>query len=103
MITPEWIAILAALGGKASAVVGIFLCGYLILIGVATGVAVFHPKTERRADARKVLKRLLPHRGGPKSLVRAPKTLPPPGDDERPQEQVASVPRIDRARPKRRG
>jgi hypothetical protein len=94
MIPPEWAVIFAALGEKGSVVLGIFFGGRLLLISLATGVATFHRDEKRRADARKVLKRLLPYG----RRHRAPKTLPPPEGDERPPAQVASVQEIGRAR-----
>jgi hypothetical protein len=37
----------------------IVVCGYLIMIGIAAVVGSLHSDEKRRADARKVLKRLL--------------------------------------------
>jgi hypothetical protein len=111
MITPELAAILAALGGKTSAVLlGIYLGGRLLMllwrglmIGLATGVAILDSDKDRRADALKVLKRLEPSRRHLWLWSRAPKTLPPPDGDEQPPEQVASAQQTDRVRPKRHG
>jgi hypothetical protein len=51
--------ILAALAEKAPVLLGILLVGYLLLIALAAIVGTLHPDESRRADAQKVLKRLL--------------------------------------------
>jgi hypothetical protein len=103
MITAEWTAILATLGEKASVVLGIYLGFRLLLIGLVAGVATFHHDEERRADARKVLKRLLPYGRRHRSVSRAAKTLPPPDGGAQPPEQVASARQIAQVHPKRLG
>jgi hypothetical protein len=90
-MTSEWIAIVAALGAKASIVVAIFLGIRLVLVGLAVVVGIFHSNEDRRADARKVLKRLLPYSRRQRSASHAARTLPPSGADGLPREQVSSV------------
>jgi hypothetical protein len=100
---PEWTAILLALGQKAPLFLAILVGGYFLLVAMAAIVATFHGNYDRRADARKVLKRLLPYGRRHRSWSRGPKTLPPPDGDERLPEQVASAQATDRARPERHG
>ena len=57
----EWIAILASIGEQAHVVLAILAGGYFLLVATTTIVATFHREADRRADARKVLKRLLLH------------------------------------------
>jgi 4-hydroxybenzoate polyprenyltransferase len=61
VITSEWFAILGTIGQQAHVVLAIFVCGYFLLIAMTAAVATFHHEADRRVDARKVLKRLLPH------------------------------------------
>jgi hypothetical protein len=56
----ELIAVLGAIGGQAHVVLAILAGGYFLLVATTAIVATFHRDTDRRADARKVLKRLLP-------------------------------------------
>ena len=57
----EWIAVLASFGDQAHVVLAILTSGYFLLIAITAIVATFHREADRRADARKVLKRLLLH------------------------------------------
>jgi hypothetical protein len=91
VIPAEWTPILAALGEKAPVVLGILLGTYLLLISLATGAAIFHPEEGRRADARKVLKRLLPWGRRNESASRVPKKPLPSGGEEPPPAPVASA------------
>jgi 4-hydroxybenzoate polyprenyltransferase len=61
MITSEWFVIVGTIGEQAHVVLAIFVCGYFLLIAMTAIVATFHRESDRRVDARKVLKRLLPH------------------------------------------
>jgi hypothetical protein len=61
-IYAKWIALLGTLGEQAHFGLGIIASGYFLLIATTAIVATFHSEAERRADARKVLKQLLPHR-----------------------------------------
>jgi hypothetical protein len=61
VITSEWFAILGTIGEQAHVVLAVVLCGYFLLIAITGMVATFHREANRRVDARKVLKRLLPH------------------------------------------
>jgi hypothetical protein len=60
-IISELIATLGAAGAHAHVVIAILASGYFLLVATTTIVATFHREADRRADARKVLKRLLPH------------------------------------------
>jgi hypothetical protein len=62
VITPAWVNSLSALGEHAPVLLGFIVCAYVVLIGVAAVVSSLHPDEKRRADAHKVLKRLLGHR-----------------------------------------
>jgi hypothetical protein len=61
-IYAEWIALLGMLGEQAHLGLAILAGGYFLLIATTAIVATFHSEAERRADARKVLKQVLPHR-----------------------------------------
>jgi hypothetical protein len=56
MITSAWIN---SLGEHAPVFLGLIVCAYVTLIGIAAVVGSLHPDAKRRADAQKVLKRLL--------------------------------------------
>jgi hypothetical protein len=61
-IYAKWIALFGTLGEQAHFGLGILAGGYFLLIATTAIVATFHSEAERRADARKVLKQVLPHR-----------------------------------------
>jgi hypothetical protein len=61
VITPAWASSLSALGDHAPIVLGVVVCRYVVLIGIAAVVGSLHPDEKIRADAQKVLERLLGH------------------------------------------
>ena len=102
-MTATWATVLAKLAEGAPVLLGIVICGYLVLLGLATGVATLHPEQDRRADARKVLKRLLLLGRREDSGSERARTLPPADGDEPPPAQVAAAREKGRARPRHRG
>jgi type IV secretory pathway TraG/TraD family ATPase VirD4 len=61
VITPAWANSLSAVGEHIPALLGFIVCTYVVLIGIAAIVGSLHPDEKRRADAHKVLERLLGH------------------------------------------
>jgi hypothetical protein len=61
VITPLWTSGLAAVIEHAPVVLTELACVYVALIGIAAGVGTLHPDEKIRADAQKVLERLLGH------------------------------------------
>lgn len=61
MITPAPPNILSALAEHAPEVFVFVVCAYVILVGLVAVVGSLHPDEKRRADAQKVLDRLLGH------------------------------------------
>jgi hypothetical protein len=62
VITPAWANSLSAVEEHIPALLGfIVVCTYVVLIGIAAIVGSLHPDEKRRADAHKVLERLLGH------------------------------------------
>ena len=61
MITPASSGALSALAEKAPVVLEVVVCAYVVLIGIAAVVGTLHPDEKIRADAQKVLERLLGH------------------------------------------
>jgi len=59
VITPGSPNILSALAEHAPVVLPFIVCVYVCIIGVAAVVGSLHPDEKRRADAQKVLDRLL--------------------------------------------
>ncbi|MGH3963012.1 MAG: hypothetical protein ACRDRY_07145 [Pseudonocardiaceae bacterium] len=59
MITPAWANSLSTVGEQAPVLLGFIVCTYVVLIGIAAVVGSLHPDQKRRADAHKVLQRLL--------------------------------------------
>lgn len=67
MITPAWVNSVSALGEHAPILLGFIVCTYVVLIGIAAVVGSLHPDEKRRADAHKVLDRLLRHGSAPRA------------------------------------
>jgi hypothetical protein len=61
VIIPGWADSLSTLGEHAPVLLGFIVCTYVVLIGIAAVVGSLHPDEKRRADAHKVLERLLSH------------------------------------------
>jgi hypothetical protein len=61
VITPLWTNGLTAVVEHAPAVLAGVVCAYVVLIGIAAVVGTLHPDEKIRADAHKVLERLLGH------------------------------------------
>lgn len=59
MITPGWANGLSTLGEHAPVLLVFIVCAYVVLIAIAAVVGSLHPDEKRRADAQKVLDRLL--------------------------------------------
>ncbi len=52
---------LSVLAGHAPVMLTVVVCAYVVLISIAAVVGSLHPDEKRRADAQKVLDRLLGH------------------------------------------